>query len=120
MSGCVRITELCVSSCVQDTGDDAAEGPEAHPQTDQVDVLAVDVGLHVEREQRLHQDVESPHPEGQHRPHQVHGEQRGLLLTHRLGFTSKKDNKTNGKDLLIWFVLKLMTDCRSGNYIWRC
>ena len=93
MYRCVRITELCVSSCVQDTGDDAAEGPEAHPQADQEDVLAVDVGLHVEREQRLHQDVESPHPEGQHRPHQVHGEQRGLLLTHRFGFYKQERQK---------------------------
>lgn len=67
---------------VKDTADDAAQRPDSDAEASQVDALAVDVRLHLEREQRLNQDVERPDPEGQHRPHQVHGEQRGLLRLH--------------------------------------
>lgn len=66
----------------KDTADDAAQSPDSDAEPDQVDGLAVNERLHVERQHSLSQDVESPDPEGQHRPHQVHGEQRGLLLTH--------------------------------------
>lgn len=59
--------------------DDAAQGPDSDAEADQVSRLAVDVRLHVEWEQRLNNDVESSNPEGQHRSHQVHGENRGLL-----------------------------------------
>lgn len=64
----------------EDTADDAAQRPDRDAEADQVRGPAVDVWLHVERDNRLNQDVERPDPEGQHRPDQVHGEQGGLLL----------------------------------------
>lgn len=65
---------------LKDTADDAAQGPESDAEADKEGGLAVDSRLHAEREQRLNQDVQSPDSEGQYRPHQVHGEQCGLLL----------------------------------------
>lgn len=73
----------------QDTADDAAQRPDGDGQAGQEDGLAVDVGLHAQRQQRLDQDVESPHAQGERRPHQVDGEQRGFLPKRRIGvFTS--------------------------------
>lgn len=41
----------------------------------------MEVGLHVERQQGLDQDVERPHPQGQRCPHHVDREQGGFLLS---------------------------------------
>lgn len=59
--------------------DDAAQGPESDAEAQQVDGPAVDVGLHAVGEHRLKQDVKSPEPKGENRPHEVHVEQGGLL-----------------------------------------
>jgi hypothetical protein len=37
-------------------------------------------------EQSLAQDVQSPHPEGHHSPHDVHEEQRGFLKQRQFTF----------------------------------
>ena len=77
-----RSSGIMITPNLKDTGDDAAQGPDSDAEADQVDAPAVDVRLHLERQQRLNQDVESPDPEGERRTQQVHGEQRGLLLRH--------------------------------------
>lgn len=66
---------------LKDTADDAAQRPDSNAQADQVDGPAVDVRLHVERDQRLNQDVEGADTESHYGPQHVHGEQDGLLLT---------------------------------------
>lgn len=71
------------TTLLQDTADDAAQGPHSNGQANQEDGLAVDVRLHAERHQGLNQDVKSPHAEGQYSPHQVYWEQCRFLLRQR-------------------------------------
>lgn len=71
--------EKKLNSC-KDTADDAAHGPGPDTEAHQVDGPAVDVRVHVERQQRLNDDVKSSETEGENRPHEVHVEQRRLLL----------------------------------------
>lgn len=71
------------TACWKDTADDAAQGPNPDAEPDCVVGLAVELWLHVERDQRLDQDVERPDPQREHRSQHVHGEQRGLLLWHK-------------------------------------
>lgn len=71
----------------KDTADDAAQGPESDAEAQQVDGPAVDVGLHVVGEHRLKQDVKSPKPKGENRPHEVHVENGGLLLKQTQRYT---------------------------------
>lgn len=72
-----------LTACWKDTADDAAQGPNPDAEPDCVVGLAVELWLHVERDQRLDQDVERPDPQREHRSQHVHGEQRGLLLWHK-------------------------------------
>lgn len=73
------ISYFLVAEIVEDTADDAGKGPDTDAESDPEDALPVDVRLHVQRHQRLHQDVQGPHTKRQYRPHQVHEEQSGFL-----------------------------------------
>ena len=69
---------------LKDTDDDAGYGPYSYAETDREDGLAVHARLHVVGEQSLGPNVQSPHAEGHHGPHDVHGEQRGFLKHRQL------------------------------------
>lgn len=74
------ISYFLVAEIAEDTADDAGEGPDSDAESDPEDALPVDVRLHAQRHQGLHQDVQCPHAKRQYCPHQVHGEQSRFLV----------------------------------------